>query len=33
MKFAGRGMDTFDTTKKKYSGVWCDSFNPDISPF
>jgi hypothetical protein len=27
MKFSGREMATFDPAKKKYSGVWCDSFN------
>jgi hypothetical protein len=27
MKFSGRGFDTYDATKKKYIGVWMDSFS------
>src|SRR5262245_43788567 len=27
MKFAGRGMDTYDAAKKKYVGIWCDSMS------
>jgi len=27
MKFEGRGLDTFDTNKKKYLGVWADSMS------
>ncbi len=26
-KFSGRGFDTYDTTKKKYVGVWLDSMS------
>jgi len=27
MKFSGRGLDTYDSTKKKYVGVWADSMS------
>lgn len=27
MKFSGRGLDTYDTTKKKYVSVWADSMS------
>jgi hypothetical protein len=26
-KFQGKGMDTYDTTKKKYVALWCDSMS------
>jgi len=27
MKFSGRGMDSYDATKKKFVGIWVDSFS------
>lgn len=27
MKFSGRGMDSYDKDKKKYIGIWVDSFS------
>jgi hypothetical protein len=27
MKFSGRGLDSYDTAKKKYVGVWVDSMS------
>jgi len=27
MKFKGRGLDTYDAAKKKYVGIWVDSFS------
>jgi Protein of unknown function (DUF1579) len=27
MKFAGRGLDTYDAAKKKYIGIWVDSMS------
>jgi len=30
MKFEGRGIDTYDTMKKKYVAVWCDNMAPGI---
>jgi hypothetical protein len=30
MKFEGRGLDTYDTIKKKYVGVWADNMGPAI---
>jgi Protein of unknown function (DUF1579) len=26
-KFTGKGMDTYDATKKKYVSIWCDSMS------
>ena len=27
MKFSGRGLDSYDAAKKKYVGIWVDSFS------
>jgi hypothetical protein len=27
MKYSGKGLDSYDATKKKYIGVWADSFS------